>query len=65
MSCVLVNTGRQTDMTFDELIERNEEYMIDPYETWVDLNDPGAWAESEDCTLDLIEWYLALIIRSV
>jgi hypothetical protein len=52
-------------MTFDELIERNEEYMIDPYETWVDLNDPAAWAEREDCTLDLLEWYLALIIRSV
>ena len=52
-------------MTFDELIERNEEYMIDPYETWDDLNKTAAWVEKEDCTLDLLEWYLALIIRSV
>ncbi len=48
-------------MTFDELIETKEEYIIDPYEA----RDEAAWVESEDCSLDLLQWYLALILRSV
>lgn len=48
-------------MTFDELIEKNEEYIIDSYEAW----DEATWVEREDCTLDLLQWYLALIIQSV
>jgi len=48
-------------MTFDELIEQKEEYTIDPYEAL----DEAAWLEREDCSLDLLQWYLALIIRSV
>jgi hypothetical protein len=46
-------------MTFDELVEA-EEYIIEPYETWDD-----SWVEREDCSLDLLQWYLALILRSV
>ena len=61
MSCILRDLGRQRDMTFDELIEKKEEYIIDPYEPW----DEAAWLEREDCSLDLLQWYLALIIRSV
>ena len=52
-------------MTFDELSEKNEEYSIDPCETWDDPDKMTAWVETEDCSLDLLEWYLALIIRSV
>jgi len=48
-------------MTFDELIETKEEYVIDPYEAW----DEAAWLEREDCSLDLLQWYLALILRNV
>jgi hypothetical protein len=48
-------------MTFDELIEKNDEYITDSYQPWNEL----AWVEREDCTLDLLQWYLALIIRSV
>ena len=48
-------------MTFDELIEKNEEYLIDSY----DVRDEAAWVEREECTLDLLQWYLALIITSV
>jgi len=29
-------------MTFDELIEKNEESIIDPYETWDDSNKTAA-----------------------
>ena len=48
-------------MTFDELIEKNEEYLIGYY----DVPDEATWMEREDCTLDLLQWYLALIITSV
>ena len=48
-------------MTFDELIEKKEEYPTDPYEVW----DETGWLEREDCTLELLQWYLALIITSV
>ncbi len=48
-------------MTFDELIEKNDEYLTDSYQAWDEL----AWMEREDCTLDLLQWYLALIITSV
>jgi hypothetical protein len=48
-------------MTFDELIERNEEPLIEHYDPW----DEVAWLEREECTLDLLQWYLALIITSV
>jgi hypothetical protein len=50
-------------MTFDELIEKNEEYVTDTCETWDDR--VATWVETEDCSLDLLQWYLALIIRSV
>jgi hypothetical protein len=56
---------RQKDMTFDELIEKKEEYLIDPYETWNDSNKGAAWVEMEDYPLDVLQWYLALILRSV
>jgi hypothetical protein len=52
-------------MTFDELIEKTEGNKIDPYETWDDFDKTAAWVEKEDCTLDLLQWYLALIITSV
>jgi hypothetical protein len=52
-------------MTFDELVEAKEEYLIDPYEAWDDSNEAAAWVEREDCSLDLLQWYLELIIRSV
>jgi uncharacterized phage protein gp47/JayE len=52
-------------MTFDELIENKEEYITDLYETWDLSNKTAAWVESEDCSLDLLQWYLALILRSV
>jgi hypothetical protein len=52
-------------MTFDELIEKNEEYMTNPYETWDDSDKTAAWVEREECTLDLLQWYLALIITSL
>jgi hypothetical protein len=52
-------------MTFDELIEKKEESIIDPYETWDDSNKTEAWEEREDYPLDLLQWYLALILRSV
>jgi hypothetical protein len=52
-------------MTFDELIETKEEYVIDSYEAWNDSNKIAAWVEGEDCSLDLLQWYLALILRSV
>ena len=48
-------------MTFEELIEKNEESLTDPNEAW----DETAWLEREDCTLDHLQWYLALIITSV
>ena len=48
-------------MTFDELIENKEENVINPYEAW----DEAAWLEREDCSLDLLQWYLALILRNV
>jgi hypothetical protein len=48
-------------MTFDELVEKNDEYITDFCQAW---NEP-AWVEREDCTLDLLQWYLALIITSV
>ena len=51
-------------MTFDELIEKNEESIIDPFETWDDSNKTAAWEERDDCSLDVLQWYLALIIRS-
>jgi hypothetical protein len=51
-------------MTFDELVEA-EEYIIEPYETWDDSHKTAAWVEREDCSLDLLQWYLALILRSV
>jgi hypothetical protein len=52
-------------MTFDELIEKKEEYLIDPYETWDDSNRGAAWVEMDDYPLDVLQWYLALILRSV
>jgi len=52
-------------MTFDELIEEKEESIIDPYELWEDSNKGIAWVERENCSLDLLQWYLALILRSV
>jgi hypothetical protein len=52
-------------MTFDELIETKEEYVIDGYEVWDDSNKMAAWIENEDCSIDLLQWYLALILRSV
>jgi hypothetical protein len=54
---------RHEDMTFDDLIEKNEEYIIDPYETWDDSNRGATWVE--DYPLDVLQWYLALILRSV
>jgi hypothetical protein len=53
------------NMTFDELIEKEEEYIVDPCEAWNCSNKIAAWVEGEDCSLDLLQWYLALIIRSV
>lgn len=55
----------QTDMTFDGLIEKKEEYITDPYETWGDSNRTAAWVEEEEYSLDVLLWYLALIIRSL
>jgi len=52
-------------MTFDEMVEKKEEYIIDPYETWDDPNQMAAWVERGECSLDLLLWYLALILRSV
>ena len=52
-------------MTFDELIETKEEYIPGPHETWDDPNETAAWTEREDCSLNLLQWYLALILRSV
>ena len=52
-------------MTFDELVETKEEYIEDPYVAWNDPNKVASWVEGEDCSLDLLQWYLALIIRSV
>jgi hypothetical protein len=52
-------------MTFDELVEKKEEYIIESYESWDDSNQIAAWVEREDCPLDLLQWYLALILRSV
>ena len=52
-------------MTFDELIEKKEDSIIDPYETWDDSDQTVAWVEREDCSLDLLQWYLALTIWSV
>jgi hypothetical protein len=52
-------------MTFDELIENKEVYTIDPYETWNDSNKTVVWVDRGDCSLDLLQWYLALILRSV
>jgi hypothetical protein len=52
-------------MTFDELIETKEEYVIDLYEAWDDSNRGAAWVEMESCPLDVLQWYLALILRSV
>ncbi len=52
-------------MTFDELIEAKEEYMGNPCEAWNGPNKIAAWVEGEDCSLDLLQWYLALILRSV
>jgi hypothetical protein len=54
---------RQMEMTFDELIEKKEEYITDPYGAWDDSNRGTAWVE--DCPLDVLQWYLALILRSV
>jgi hypothetical protein len=54
---------RQKGMTFDELIEKKEEYIIDPYEGWDDSNRGATWVE--DYPLDVLQWYLALILRSV
>jgi hypothetical protein len=54
---------RQMEMTFDELIEKKEEYITDPYGDWDDSNRGTAWVE--DCPLDILQWYLALILRSV
>jgi hypothetical protein len=51
-------------MTFDELIEPKE-YIIDPYEAWDYSNKTAAWEEREDCSLDLLQWYLGFILRSV
>lgn len=51
-------------MTFDELIEK-EEYIEDPCVAWNDSNKIAGWVDGEDCSLDLLQWYLALIIRSV
>jgi len=62
MSCILTDLEEgRGDMTFDELIEKKEECIIDPYEAW----DEAAWLEKEDYSLDILQWYLALIIRSV
>jgi len=52
-------------MTFDELIEKNEESLIAPDETWDDSDKTAAWVQGEDSSLDVLQWYLALIIRSV
>jgi hypothetical protein len=52
-------------MTFDELIEPGEEYIPGPHEVWGDSNEAAAWIERGDCSLDLLQWYLALILRSV
>jgi hypothetical protein len=52
-------------MTFDELIEKNEDYVTDSYEAWDGSDKTAAWVEREECTLDLLQWYLALIITSV
>jgi len=52
-------------MTFDELIEKNEESTLDPRETWDDSDTTAGWVEREECSLDLLQWYLALILRSV
>jgi hypothetical protein len=52
-------------MTFDELIEKKEEYIRDSYETWDDSHKIAVWVEREDCSLNLLQWYLALILRSV
>jgi hypothetical protein len=52
-------------MTFDELIEKKEEYIVDPCEAWNGSNKIAAWVEGEDCSLDLLKWYLALILGSV
>jgi len=52
-------------MTFDELIEKKEEYITDFYETWDDSDKTAAWVETEDCSLDVLQWYLALILRNV
>ena len=32
-------------MTFDELIEKNEEYVTDPYEAWDGSDKTAAWVE--------------------
>jgi hypothetical protein len=52
-------------MTFDELIEKKEEYIVDPCEAWNGSNKIAVWVEGEDCSLDLLKWYLALILGSV
>jgi len=53
-------------MTFDELVEKKEEEcVIHAYETWDDSPKTAAWIEREDCSLELLQWYLALILRSV
>jgi hypothetical protein len=53
------------NMTFDELIERKEQYIIDPYRTWDEWDIRADRAEMEDCPLDVLQWYLALILRNV
>jgi hypothetical protein len=52
-------------MTFDELIETKEEDLLTPFGAWDHSNKTEAWLEREDCSLDVLQWYLALILRSV
>ena len=52
-------------MTFDELIEKKEEYIVAPDETWDDSDKTAAWVEGEDCSLDVLQWYLGFILRSI
>ena len=52
-------------MTFDELVEKKEGYIRDPCESWDDPNVGAASVEMEDCPLDVLQWYLRLILRSL
>jgi hypothetical protein len=38
-------------MTFDELIDKKEEYLVDPCEAWHDSNKMAAWVEGGELFL--------------